>query len=97
MDEAKQAVAPDLPRQTSRVLQRRISPRHFWWWFGHAEAAIEVYGTDDDSDLASLVQLLFFEWTGRYLDDEELLRELAVELEREHPAVLRIALPPPSS
>jgi hypothetical protein len=88
MGASSEGSVPDLSGHLQGLLDRAIAPDRFWSWFVRAEAAIERFGSDDDIELARLVQLRFFERTGGYIDDEELLEVLAIDREHEHRAAL---------
>lgn len=63
-----------------------MSPAQFWHWFGQAQPGIELYGSERDNDLADLIENIFAEFTGGYIDAEELLLGLTTEVEQEFPA-----------
>lgn len=72
----------DIREQLAGLLDRAISPRQFWHWFVDAESAIELHGSDDEVDLAELVDNRFAEWTSGYVTSEQLLAALAADLGR---------------
>ena len=79
---------PDLSGQLTGLLDCRMSPAQFWSWFLRAQSGIELYGSDDDNDLASLIENIFAEYTGGHITTDDLLAGLAREVEGEHPWVL---------
>ncbi len=74
---------PDLSAQITTLLDRAISPAQFWRWFGRAQASIELYGSDDDNDLANTVENVYAEYTSGYITTEELLESIGLEVGRD--------------
>ena len=80
--------SPDLSGQLTGLLDRTTSVSQFWRWFGRAQAGIELYGSDDDNELANLIENVFAEYTGGYITAEELLAGLAAEVGQEFPQLV---------
>ena len=85
MGAVSEGSSPDLLEHLAKLLDRATSVSQFWKWFGRAQAGIEMHGSDDEVDLASLVELRFAEYTGDHITAEELLQALAADLDREYP------------
>ncbi len=77
--------APDLLAHLHGLLDRALTPDQFWSCFVRSQAPIELYGSDDDFELSSLVELRFAEYTGDHITADELLQGLADDLDREYP------------
>ncbi len=85
------------------LLGRATSVSQFRRWFRSAQTGIELHGSDDEGDLASLVALRFAEYTGDHFTAEERLLALADGLDRKFPHMVDrqggglSAVEPPSS
>jgi hypothetical protein len=85
MDARREGSPPDLSEHLTGLLDRATSISQFWSWFGKAQADIELFGSEDDNELANLIENVFAEYTGGYITAEELLTGLGAEVGREFP------------
>lgn len=67
---------PNLRLHITALLEGIISLDAFQRWFAAAEAAIEIYGSDADVDLASTVFNRLAEYTGEHISAQLLLNVL---------------------
>ena len=83
MGARREGSPPDLSKHLTGLLDRATSISQFWSWFGRAQADIEQFGSEDDNELANLIENVFAEYTGGYITAEELLAGLGAEVGRE--------------
>ena len=85
MGPSNEGSSPDLSGQLTGLLDRTTSVSQFWRWFGRAQAGIELNGSNDENELANLIENVFAEYTGGHITADELLAGLGAEVGRGFP------------
>ncbi|MGH2616576.1 MAG: hypothetical protein ACRDJC_15150 [Thermomicrobiales bacterium] len=70
---------PDLRGQLAGLLSGTVNLVQFQRWVGLNSLAIELYGSDEDVELLSLIDNRLAEYTGDYIDAADLLDALRTD------------------